>query len=332
MSRLVSWVDPETYEPLKEINGQLVSSSNQYPIVNGIPNFIKNEIDDGQIQVKNSFGYKWTRSNFGQHDDDFNKKAKRVVMEFIGLTENDLKIFDNKIILDTGIGSGSSARLWASRAKEFHGVDISEAIFKVKNALHQSKNYILSQSDLNRLPYENEVFDIIISLGVFHHTPDTKEALKNAIRTLKKDGILFFYIYKKKSPIREFSDDYIRKFVSNMPHDEAWKVMEPITKFGKAIHDQKTIIDVPEDISILNIKKGKYDLQEFIYNYFFKCFWNNDYGFDDSVMTNFDWYHPKYSWRHSENEIKNWCNEFNLNIDFLKETYSGYSCKITKNS
>lgn len=58
MSRLVSWVDPETYEPLKEINGQLVSSSNQYPIVNGIPNFIKNEIDDGQIQVKNSFGYK----------------------------------------------------------------------------------------------------------------------------------------------------------------------------------------------------------------------------------------------------------------------------------
>jgi hypothetical protein len=47
-------------------------------------------------------------------------------------------------------------------------------------------------------------------------------------------------------------------------------------------------------------------------------------------MINFDWYHPKFSWRHSEEEIISWCKEMNLNIKFLKETYSGFACMVTK--
>src|SRR5437879_9665173 len=184
----------------------------------------------------------------------------------MGLTEKDLSLFENKTILDVGIGSGSSARLWASKAKEFHGIDISHAVFRAKDALRSSVVYpILSQADLNLLPYLDESFDIIVSNGVFHHTPNTKMALRNSVKKLKKGGLCLFYIYKKKSPMREFADDYIRSKISDLPHDLALDEIKPITSFAKSLHDQTIKIEVPSDIEILGIKKGTYDLKRFIY-------------------------------------------------------------------
>jgi len=36
-------------------------------------------------------------------------------------------------------------------------------------------------------------------------------------------------------------------------------------------------------------------------------------------MVNFDWYYPKYAWRQTEEEIKHWCEELNLKIQYIKE-------------
>ena len=55
------------------------------------------------------------------------------------------------------------------------------------------------------------------------------------------------------------------------------------------------------------------------------------WGFEDSNMVNFDWYYPKYAWRQTEEEIKNWCKEFHLKIEYFKERQSGYACLIEKN-
>ena len=109
------------------------------------------------------------------------------------------------------------------------------------------------------------------------------------------------------------------------------KIMESITKFGRDISKEKIIIKISEDIPFLGIKKGSYDLQRFFYNNFFKCFWNDEWGFDYSNMVNFDWYHPKFAWRHTKDEIKGWCNEMKLKVKFLKESDAGYTCLAKKN-
>ncbi|MGI0009816.1 MAG: class I SAM-dependent methyltransferase [Nitrosopumilaceae archaeon] len=329
--KIVPWVDPVTNEPLVEENNFLISNTSKYQIYDGIPNFVLKIDDPVQQQVQKSFGDKWTKSDFGQNDDYFNEKIKNIYLEMMGLNEQDFSIFENKILLDVGIGSGSSARLWAPRAKEFHGIDISKAVYRAKYALQSSVRHpILSQADLNFLPYQDEIFEAIVSNGVFHHAPDTKLALKNVIKKLKPGGICLFYIYKKKSPIREFADDYIRSKISNLPHDLAWNEMKSITNFAKSLHDQYIKISIKNNIEILGIKKGEYDLQRFIYQYFFKCFWNESWGYDYSNLVNFDWYHPKFSWRHTEKEIRDWCKEFHLDIQYLKESESGYSCLIVK--
>lgn len=328
--RNISWVDPYTNEPLIEENGFLISTTGKYPLYDGIPNFVRKLDNPLQEQVQQSFGNKWTKSDFGQDDHDF-KKIKNLMLQMMGLNESDLSIFQNKIVLDTGIGSGSSARLWAQKSKEFHGIDISKAVYRAKNALKSSgKEPVLSQADLNALPYVDNSFDVIVSNGVFHHTPDTKVALKNCIKKLKTDGFCLFYIYKKKAPLREFADDYIRDRISDLSYDYAMKAMEPITDFAKSLHEQSIKIQIPNDVEILGIKKGEYDLQRFIYQFFFKCFWNESWGFEYSNLTNYDWYHPKFAWRHTKTEIQDWCKEFNLQIEYIKETESGYTCLVKK--
>jgi ubiquinone/menaquinone biosynthesis C-methylase UbiE len=333
LNREIQWVDPITNESLEMIGNNLISKSSSYSILDGIPNFVVSINDQIQKQVQESFGEKWTQSDFGQDDDEFEKKIKPIYLEMMGLEKNDLNIFNDKIILEVGIGSGSSSRLWGPQAKEFHGVDISKAVYRVPlNLKNLTLNLILSQADINKLPYHDESFDVIVSNGVFHHTPDTKLALRNSLKKLKVGGFCIFYIYKKKSPIREFSDDYVRNQISNLSYNDAWEKMRSITDFGKSLSNQKIEIFIPSDISVLGIKKGKYDLQRFIYDYIFKCFWNDSWGYDYSNLVNIDWYHPKYCWRHTEEEIRSWCHDLDLTVNYIKELESGYACFVIKNS
>ena len=333
MKREIPWVDPITQE-LFVVNDKLISSkSSSFPIVNGIPNFTENISDEIQKQVQESFGEKWTKTTFANDDEKFENLIKPIYLEMMGLQENDLDIFNDKTILEVGIGSGSSSRLWCKQAKEFHGVDISKAVYDVsKNLKFFCVNPILSQADINNLPYRDESFDVIVSNGVFHHTPNTKISLKNSLKKLKVGGFCIFYIYKKKSPIREFSDDHIRSKISNLPYDEAYEKIKTITNFGKSLSEKNSDIIIPSDIEFLGIKKGTYNLQRFFYDNFFKCFWNKDWGYDYSNLVNIDWYHPKYCWRHTKEEILLWCNDMDLSIKYIKELESGYACFVEKTS
>ena len=130
--------------------------------------------------------------------------------------------------------------------------------------------------------------------------------------------------------MREFSDDFIRSNISDLPEDIACKKLEPLTKFAREIHNQNIVVNISEDLDLFGIKKGKYDLQRFLYQYFFKCFWNEKWGISDSNMVNFDWYYPKYSWRQSEEEIRSWCEEFKLKIKYINEKDSGFTCLVEK--
>ena len=330
-SKKINWVDPITNDPLKFHGDIISSSSSSYTVLNGIPNFVNNLDDQTQKQVQESFGEKWTQTNFGSNDIEFEKKIKPIYLEMMGLKESTLDIFNNKTVLEVGIGSGSSSRLWASHSKEFHGVDISKAVYRVPLNLKNLKtNLILSQADINKLPYLDESFDVIVSNGVFHHTPNTKLSLKNSLKKLKIGGFCIFYIYNTKSPIREFSDDYVRSKISDLSYDEAWNKIKSLTDFGKLLHEKNIQITIPFDLDLFGIKTGTYDLQRLIYDHFFKCFWNESWGYDHSNLVNVDWYHPKYCWRHTEDEIRSWCSDFNLDIEYIKELESGYACHVVK--
>ena len=91
------------------------------------------------------------------------------------------------------------------------------------------------KSDLLNAPVPDASVDIIFSEGVLHHTDSVRTAIKALTAKLKPGGIFMFYVYAKKSPIREYSDDYIREQLVPMDNDEAWAALRPLTKLGVAL-------------------------------------------------------------------------------------------------
>jgi SAM-dependent methyltransferase len=230
------------------------------------------------------------------------------------------------MILDAGTAHGRDAMMYVrnSSAAVF-GVDISSGIRNAYRDLREVERLHLVQADLARLPFPKACFDFIGCDQVLHHTPDTREALHRLVRHLRPGGSIAFYVYRRKGPIREFSDDFIRSHTAGGDPEECYAFSEAMTKLGKALTELNATVDVPEDIPLLGIKAGPQDVQRFIYWNVFKCYYNATIDWESNVITNFDWYHPLHAHRHTEDEVRSWCSEDGLEIDHLDIQESGIS-------
>jgi len=115
-----------------------------------------------------------------------------------------------------------------------------------------------------------------------------------------------------------------------MSPEECLRTCQGITNLGKALSELNVKIQIPEDIPILQIKAGTYDLQRFIYWHMLKCYWNETLDWDMNCITNFDWYHPLHAHRHSPEEVQEWCAAENLEIVNFDVVESGISVLARK--
>jgi hypothetical protein len=106
--------------------------------------------------------------------------------------------------------------------------------------------------------------------------------------------------------------------------------MAPLTRLAKALAGVRANVDVPEDVPLLGIKAGTYDIQRLIYWHFAKLFWSDDLGFEGSQHVNFDWYHPRFAHRHTEDEVRGWCDDLRLAIVHFDSQESGFTVRATK--
>lgn len=342
---LLQWLrDPVTSEPLElqqsvlegeEIaSGTLVApSGSTYPVEGGVPAMVRpDQFAAGQKETVDSFSWKWRRAQ--DYRSATQSHYVNWYLQRYGFSdEAALRAFlkGKRRILDAGTAHGRDAEMYARNSSaDVIGIDIS---FGVRNAfrdLGHTPNLHFVQADLTHLPFAEGCFDFIGCDQVIHHTPNTHESLRHLISRLTPGGHIAFYVYRRKGPVREFCDDYIRERTVKMSPEQCYEVSEAITKFGKALSDMKITIDVPEDIPILGIKAGKQDLQRFIYWNMFKCYWNDTMDWESNVITNFDWYHPLHAHRHTREEVETWCKEDGLSIVHLDEQESGISVLAEK--
>jgi len=317
-------------------HGEIVSASlvcrkkHTFEVTNGVPRLvIQDRLAEAQKQTQDSYSTQWHRApEFGyqvgtkefrinQFLERFGWRNLEHAAEFLSTKE---------FVLDAGTGLGWHANLCATYTKgEVFGVDISRSIDVAYKHIGHLPNIHLIQADLTRLPFKKGFFEYIISDGVLHHTPSTQKTFKYLVTLLKPLGDIAIYVYKKKSPIREFCDDYIRRFTTELSDEECYKFSEAITKFGKSLSDANVEITVPEDMPYLELKSGRYNLQRFLYWYVFKCFWNDDFDYNTNVIVNFDWCHPKYAWRQTPEEVSAWFREAGLDIVNFNVDESGIS-------
>jgi SAM-dependent methyltransferase len=330
-------VDPGTGAPLRLAGDEsgslrLVGDAGaSYPIVDGIPRFVSPSATP-QGQTGASFGYKWGRTDT-YLSPAMQAMGRRWLIERYGFSSTEAMrgyLEGKGAVLDLGCGGGYSTSLWMDdqwSGRLWLGADISEAIDVARDRLGHLPGTAFIQADILHLPLRSGAFDAVIAEGVLHHTPSTRLALESATRVLAPGGEIMFYVYRRKGPIREFVDDLVRDRISSLPPADAWDALKPLTRLGQALAETGASVVVTEDIPLLEIPAGTYDVQRLFYWHVAKAFWNPDMSFEENHHINFDWYHPAYAHRQTEGEVRTWCAELGLRIVHFDAQESGFTVR-----
>ena len=117
-------------------------------------------------------------------------------------------------LLEVPVGTGVLTMPVFRSLKEADITCLDYSTDMMKNAQKRAeamdlKNVSFVQGDVGKLPFEDESFDIVLSLNGFHAFPDKDAAFAETYRVLKKGGIFCgcFYIAKEFSR----TDWFVRK-------------------------------------------------------------------------------------------------------------------------
>jgi arsenite methyltransferase len=274
-----------------------------------------------QAQTADAFGFKWHQIDSFESDPALRRTREWLLERYgdAGNAEWWEDYGDEPVLLDAGCGAAvSSLALFGSRLQRvrFVAADISNAVdVAVKRCAEREVSAAFLQDDLTTLPFEPGSIDVVFSEGVLHHTDSTRNALQRIAALLSPGGRFLFYVYRKKGPIREFTDDYIRGLLQSLSPEDAWKAVEPLTRLGVALGELGVEVEVPEDVELLEIPAGRYDVQRLFYWHVAKAFHHPDLSFDELNHINYDWYAPANAHRQTAEEVRAWCDEAGLEIE-----------------
>jgi len=162
----------------------------QYPIASGIPRFVpeKNYADN--------FGIQW--NHFRQTQLDSTSGVPISANRFWSATGWDPKELENKWVLDAGCGSGRFAEVALAAGANVVAIDYSSAVNAIQKNLQPHPNLYVVQADIYSLPFPDNFFDFVYSLGVLQHTPNVERAFKALIPVLKDSGQICVDFYWKR--------------------------------------------------------------------------------------------------------------------------------------
>jgi SAM-dependent methyltransferase/uncharacterized protein YbaR (Trm112 family) len=323
------------------IEGALVEPDGRwYPIRRGVPCFLHGALrpnlaefaqqhglppdpprspgDDGRGQelTNVSFSDKWTRFKRYGLEPAHESFLREWYCRKLGLPdEAALRRFyaGHEQILEVGPGSGFNSRFMAqSTTGQVYALDISDAAYTVHDNVADLENCHAIQADLMEAPFADESFDFIIADGVLHHTPDTRAGVEALYRKLRSGGRMFFYVYRRMGPIRQFTDEYVRERFTRLSPEECYQACEGFTELGRALSGLGARVTLDKGIPLLGIPPGDHDVQRLFYYSVLKCFWNDAFDEETNNMVNFDWYHPHHAWQHTREEVEGWLSEIGV--------------------
>jgi SAM-dependent methyltransferase len=108
---------------------------------------------------------------------------------WIYLLEKYANGIDKKVILDVGCGKGQLVKELSKQAKYVVGIDSSEALKNYNNEW----NYYFIRADCHNLPFKENVFDLVISIGMLEHITSYERAILEMKRALKQHGYMLLF-------------------------------------------------------------------------------------------------------------------------------------------
>jgi ubiquinone/menaquinone biosynthesis C-methylase UbiE len=148
-------------------------------------------IDNENIDLDtvNSFGDEWQA--FHGFDE---KEIIKLGDEYFDIVTPEM-INKNTTVLEVGCGSGRFLKYLSTRAGFLVGADPGHAILAADDLVGNNEQIMLVKASANDLPFADESFDFVCSIGVLHHIPDTFKAVRTCVDKVKRGGYFFTYLY-----------------------------------------------------------------------------------------------------------------------------------------
>jgi SAM-dependent methyltransferase len=251
------------------------------PRVGGVLRFVDSD------SYAQSFGKEWNWFEQTQLDrpEENRTESREMFALKTGFTPGELT---GKTVLDVGCGMGRFADVAASWGAKVVGVDLSIAVEAANRNLGELPNTAFLQTDVFDLPLREESFDFIYSIGVLHHTPDTHGAFSNLPRLLKPGGKIAIWVYTNERRILYASSDLLRRATTRMTEERLLKLCKVAGPLG----------------ALYRTRFGKYLMPVLPVSHHPDPEWR--------VLDTFDWYAPKYQWKHGWQEVEGWFEEAGL--------------------
>lgn len=251
-----------------------------FPLEGGVARFIDSEKYSG------SFGFQWKK--FATTQLDSVSKSSRSRDAFVEKTGWDLADLRGRTVLDAGCGMGRFAEICADAGAEVWGVDLSEAVEAAVGNLGSRTNVRLLQADIMALPFADSSFDFVYSIGVLHHTPDTRAAFLQLARLVKPGGRISIWVYSKR--LRAFvGSELLRPLTSRMPKPTLLRLCRIAVPLYH-VHRIPLLGRITQLLLPTSMERQP----------------------DWRWLDTFDWYSPRYQWKHSFEEVEGWFHEAGL--------------------
>jgi SAM-dependent methyltransferase len=252
----------------------------RFPIVRGIPRFVAEEAYSG------SFGFQWNR--FARTQLDSANQSTRSRDMFCEKTGWDVERLRGARVLDAGCGMGRFSEVCADAGAEVHAIDLSSAVEAAAANLAHRSNVKIYQADIFRLPFADQSFDFIYSIGVLHHTPDTRAAFSRLVELLKPGGSIAIWVYSARLRLL-LGSQLLRPVTSRLPKT----TLMSLTRVAKPLYYLHSVPLVGQVTSVLLPTSMDPDPE-----------WR--------WLDTFDWYSPRFQWKHGFAEVEQWFREAGL--------------------
>jgi SAM-dependent methyltransferase len=242
---------------------------------NGVPRFVAS---DAYTQ---SFSYEWQQFARTQLDSQTGRTDTRDRLQAsLNFPLADLK---GKLVLDAGCGMGRFAEIVQQYGGEYVGMDYSLAIDAAQANVGGRDNVHFVQADIFNLPFADRAFDLIISLGVLHHTPDARRAFGALPRVLKPGGKLSVTVYDAGNKVYVANTRFWRKFTTRLPR----RTLHTLSYAAAPLYYLWTLPLVGWAFRTIAFISLERDWR-----------WR--------VLDTFDWYSPRYMTWHTHHEVFGW--------------------------
>lgn len=122
-----------------------------------------------------------------------------------GLVYQHIKTEDK--LLDLGIGTGLSSKLFHKAGLKISGIDISEKMLNICREKKIASDLKIFDLNQGYLPYSSQQFNHIIAVGLFNFFKDLDIFFKEANRVLKDGGTFSFTVKDSKTDISIEKDE-----------------------------------------------------------------------------------------------------------------------------